>query len=189
MPSRSLQPWLTSQRAQLDEVLAGRPAVGRTGLRARFAAEQANHFYAVLVSAHFQAFCRDLHSECVQWIAQGVPDPLQSMVRGEFHHGRKLDRGNPNPKNIDEDFGRFGLSIWDKVKALDSRNERRRQLLGQLNQWRNAIVHQDFTKLGRRRKLRLQDVSGWRKACDELARAFDEVTGARLGELLGSRPW
>ena len=119
---------------------------------------------------------------------------MQNVVRGEFQHDRRLDRGNPNPRNIAEDFGRLGLLIWDKAKALDSRNERRKQLLEELNKWRNAIVHQDFdpAKLGGRKKLRLQDVNGWRRACDQLARAFDEVTGAHLahlGELLGSRPW
>lgn len=191
MPSSSLRRWLTSQRIQLDDAVARYGAVGRTGPGRRYATEQASHFYAVLLSAHFQGFCRDLHSECVQRIAQEIPASLQNVVRGWFQHSRKLDRGNPNPKNITEDFGRLGLVMWDKVKALDSKNEQRRHLLEELNKWRNAIVQQDFdpTKIGGGGKLRLQDVTGWRKACDQLARAFDEVTAAHLGDLLGSRPW
>jgi len=129
--------------------------VGQTGPGRRYATEQASHFYAVLLSAHFQGFCRDLHSECVQRIAQEIPASLQNVVRGWFQHGRKLDRGNPNPKNIAEDFGRLGLVMWDKVKALDSRNERRRQLLEEL--MTNPAL-QATAKTGPR-------LSAWSKCC------------------------
>jgi len=145
----------------------------------------------VLLSSQFQGFCRDLHSECVQHIVQRVPAPLQNVVRGEFVRDRKLDRGNPNPGNIGADFGRLGLPIWDKVRALDRRNDERKQRLEELKDWRNAIAHQDFdpAKLGGRTTLRLNDVNRWRRACDQLARAFDQVARGHLNGLVGSRPW
>ena len=157
----------------------------------RYATEQVNHAYAVLLSSHFQGFCRDLHTECVDHIVQKVPAALQNVIRGELVRDRKLDRGNPNPGNIGADFARLGLPIWDKVKAIDRRNDARRQLLEELNNWRNAIGHQDFdpTKLGGRTTLRLQEVNAWRQACDQLARAFDKVIRTHLKALMGSPPW
>ena len=121
-----------------------------------------NHAYAVLLSSQFQGYCRDLHSECVYHIVQQVPVALQNVLRGELVRDRKLDRGNPNAGNIRADFARLGLGIWDRVKSLDRRNDERKQLLGELNEWRNAIAHQDFdpTKLGGHTKLRLSDVKG-----------------------------
>lgn len=191
MPSNSLLHWRQSQRSKLNEIMDAHRAVGGTGRGRRYATEQVNHAYAVLLSSQFQGFCRDLHSECVQHIVQRVPAPLQNVVRGEFVRDRKLDRGNPNPGNIAADFGRLGLPIWDKVRALDRRNDERKQRLEELKDWRNAIAHQDFdpAKLGGRTTLRLNDVNRWRRACDQLARAFDQVARGHLNGLVGSRPW
>jgi hypothetical protein len=85
------------------------------------------------------------------------------------------------------DFARLGPEIWDGAKALDRRNDARKQLLGELNGWRNAIAHQDFdpAMLGSRPTLRLSDVNGWRRACYQLARAFDAITRTHLNGFLG----
>jgi len=80
-----------------------------SALDAAMQPKQVYHFYAVQLLALFQGFCRDLHSECVQSIAQQVPASLRNVVSGAFRHNRRLDRGNPNPKNIADDFGRLGL--------------------------------------------------------------------------------
>ncbi len=191
MPSNSLQRWRQERRIQLDEIVQAHRAVGGIGRGRRYATEQVNHAYAVLLSSQFQGFCRDLHTECVDHIVQKVPAPLQNVVRGEFVRDRKLNRGNPNPGNIGADFARLGLPIWDKVRAFDRRNDARRKLLDELNNWRNAIGHQDFdpAKLGGRTALRLQDVNGWRRACDQLVRAFDTVIRAHWKALMGSPPW
>ena len=191
MPSSSLQQWRQTRRTQLDEIVQAHRAVGGMGRGRRYATEQVNHAYAVLLSSHFQGFCRDLHTECVDHIVQKVPAALQNVIRGELVRDRTLDRGNPNPGSIGADFARLGLPIWDKVKAIDRRNDARRQLLEELNNWRNAIGHQDFdpTKLGGRTTLRLQEVNAWRQACDQLARAFDKVIRTHLKALMGSPPW
>ena len=191
MPSISLQTWQKSSRLKLDEIVGAHRAVGGTGRGRRYATEQLSNAYAVLLSSHFQLFCRDLHSECAQHIVQQLPAALQNVLRGELGNYRRLDRGNANSGNIDADFTRLGFRIWDRVNALDRRNEERRQLLDELNKWRNAIAHQDFdpARFGGRTTLRLSDVNGWRRACNQLARAFDAVTRAYLGTLLGSHPW
>ncbi len=191
MSSNSLQNWQGSRRIKLNEIIEVHRAVGGSSRGRRYATEQVNHAYAVLLASQFQGFCRDLHSECVYHVVQQVPAALQNVLRGELVRDRKLDRGNPNPGNIGAEFARLGLRMWDKVKALERRNVARKEVLDKLNEWRNAIAHQDFeaAKVGGRNTLRLSDVNGWRGACDQLARAFDAAARAHLGALLGSPPW
>src|SRR5438045_1439861 len=100
MHSNSLLHWRGSQRSKLDEIMEAHRAVGGAARGRRYATEQINHAYAVLLSSQFQGFCRDLHSECVQHVVQSIPSALQNVVRGEFMRTRKLDKGNANPGNI-----------------------------------------------------------------------------------------
>jgi hypothetical protein len=191
MASNSLRHWQDVCRIRLDEIVEAHRAVGGTDRGRRYATEQVNHAYAVLLASQFQGFCRDLHTECTYQIVQQVPPALRNVLQGELVRDRKLDRGNANPGNIGADFARLGLRIWDRAKVLDRRNEARKQLLDELNEWRNAIAHQDFdpSKFGPRPTLRLSDVNGWRQACNQLARAFDMVTRTHLDGLLGLPPW
>lgn len=105
--------------------------------------------------------------------------------------GRKLDSGNPNPGNIGSYFGRLGVYIWDEIGRNDRRNADRRAKLEELNHWRNAIAHQRFDPavLGGRTTLGLQQVRGWRLACQGLAFALDAVVAAHLTKLCGNAPW
>jgi hypothetical protein len=66
-----------------------------------------------------------------------------------------------------------------------------RQRLEDLNNWRNAIAHQDFgsMKSGRLTTLRLSDVSRWRRACDQLAETLDVATTMYLRFMLGAHQW
>ena len=57
--------------------------------------------FVLLLSAHFQGFCRDLPSECVDELARAVaPATFQSILRAEFLFNRSLDRGNASPGTI-----------------------------------------------------------------------------------------
>ena len=100
-----------------------------------------------------------------------------------------LDRGNANAGNIGTDFGSFISNFWDEVKKLDKRNQVRQNLLDELNDWRNAIAHQDFTKVGGKASLQLQAVTKWRNACHQLAVTFDRVLHQHLLFLTGDPPW
>src|ERR1700688_4903210 len=101
MPSNSLQQWRRSRRIQLDEILAAHRAVGGAGRGRRYATEQINHAYAVLLASQFQGFCRDLHTECVEYFVRVLnPTTVESVVRAEFLRNRSLDRGNANPGGI-----------------------------------------------------------------------------------------
>lgn len=190
MPSHSLLKWNTV--AALDEIANAHRQVGGIGRGRRYATQQINHAYAVLLSSQFQGFCRDLHSECIDYLVSGItPLALQPVLRGEFVSDRKLDSGNPNPGNIGADFNRLGIAFWQDVKLLDRRNQQRLKLLDELNQWRNAIAHQDFNpaRLGGTTVLVLDKVRSWRQACISLAPAFDTVMANHIGAIVGTRPW
>lgn len=191
MPSRSLQNWESDRAAALDEIAAAHATVGGTERGRRYATQQINHAYATLLSSQFQGFCRDLHSECVDELVAITPVGLQALMRAQFLWGRQLDKGNPNPGNIGSDFGRFGVPFWTEVRAGDRQNERRQELLEELNNWRNAIAHQDFdaAKLGGTTTLHLVKVRQWRSSLNQLARSFDNVMRAHLQALLGAAPW
>jgi hypothetical protein len=61
-----------------------------------------------------------------------------------------------------------------------------------LNDWRNAIAHQDFTPAmlrAGRPTLLLAQVQGWRKACEGLIRSFDEVMRDHIVNTTAIAPW
>ena len=192
MPSLSFQKRDTIRRTALDEIETAHGRVGGTTRGRRYATQQINHAYAVLLSSQFQGFCRDLHSECADYLAKSVtPAALQDVLSANLAAGRKLDVGNPNPGNRGADFNRYGLSFWSQVGVRDARNADRRNRLERLNAWRNAVAHQDFdpAKLGGTVTLRLEAVRSWRRAADGLAVSFDAVMRSHLNTLTGSRPW
>jgi len=193
MPSSSLQKWFAERAATLTDVENAHRSVRGSGPGARAATQQINQAYAVLLSAQFQAFCRDLHSECADIFVLPVTDlALRNMLVYNLVFGRKLDRGNPNPGNIGSDFNRFSMAFWPLVDILSPENPARRAGLVELSEWRNAIAHQDFSAAmmrGGRPHLTLAQVRVWRKKCDGLVRAFDVVLWDHMRALTGSAPW
>lgn len=190
MPSVSLQSWRAVRLLTLDELESAHRSVGGSSRGRRFATQQINQALAVLLSSQFQGFCRDLHSECVDHLVQGISGALLRRVcRNALVQHRKLKRGNPNPGNIGSDFNQFGLPFWDEVRNLDARNQARQNHLEVLNAWRNAIAHQDFDPALGSPVLRIQQVRQWRTACDQLAGAFDEVMRHHIQAATGASPW
>ncbi|HEX5725019.1 MAG TPA: HEPN domain-containing protein [Longimicrobiaceae bacterium] len=191
MPSRSLRAWESSGRRALDEIESAHQAVGGLRRGRRYATQQINQAYAVLLSSQFQRFCRDLHSEAVDHLIRQSTLALVAPLFLSLVRGRKLDVGNPNPGNIGSDFGRLGLEFWERVRALDPRSKQRQERLEELIVWRNAVAHQDFTRpvLGGRTSVRIDDVRRWRRTCEQLAVAFDSVMRVYLTEITGTSPW
>ncbi|HEX6371752.1 MAG TPA: hypothetical protein VF006_22715 [Longimicrobium sp.] len=147
MPSRSLRTWQVDGRRALDEIEAAHRAVGGAGRGRRFAVQQINQAYVVLLSSHFQRFCRALHTECVEHlIAAPHYAPIRRIVYSSLVEGRKLNWGNANAGNIGSDYARLGLDIWLRMHAANPRTEQRQRRLEQLNVWRNAVAHYDFDK-------------------------------------------
>jgi hypothetical protein len=193
MPSIAYRQWVTTRAAALDEIARAHIAVGGTRRGRRYATQQLNRLYAVLLASEFQGFCRDLHSECVDHLIRVIAPPsgLVRYLRDELTRGRQLDRGNAHPGSIGADFGRFDIKVWVEVAKIDPQNAGRRLSLEALNNWRNAVAHQDFTpsQLGGTTVLRLAQVRRWRASCRRLARALDEVMRLHLQTMTGTPPW
>jgi len=192
MTSRSLDRWRTIRRRELDEIEAAHARVGGPVRGRRYTTQQINRAYTVLLSSQFQGFCRDLHSEVADHLANAIThSALRDLLRVRLTEGRKLDSANPNPGNLGSDFGRFGLAFWDVVKKADKRNDARRRRLEELNVWRNAIAHHDFdpARLGGATELRVAKVRGWRSARDALVRSFDQGLGRCVKDVVGAPPW
>jgi hypothetical protein len=193
MPSISYRRWRTTRARALDEIAEAHAAVGGSARGRRFATQQINRSYTVLLAAHFQGFARDLHSECIDHLLLVIAPQtsLQQLLRTELTRGRHLDRGNAQPGSLGADFRRLGLDLWSALKTLDPLSVRWQRDLELLNEWRNAIVHEDFTspRLGGIINLRLSSVRRWRTACARLARALDEVMRAHMLRLTGVSPW
>jgi hypothetical protein len=190
MSSVALRNWRSTAQAALDEIEAAHEAVGGSGRGRRYATLQMNHAYAMLLSSQFQGFCRDLHTEAVDELAKAAtPVGLQPVLYVVMMQGRKLDQGNPNAGNLGSDYSRLGMQFWTQVGAVDSRRDARQQALDELATWRNAIAHQDWSKVGNSPKLQIQQVRAWRRNCAALARAFDKAVGQHLAVLVGRAPW
>jgi hypothetical protein len=140
MPSASLLNWQTTRITNLGHIDAQcaacvaavhlNPALIDENLRA----------YVLLLSAHFQGFCRDLHTECAQIIASKVRASLQILFQSQFSARRELDHGNANFGNIVKDFNRFGFSLKPMLGALAGSGALKKHLHN-LNEWRNAAAH------------------------------------------------
>jgi hypothetical protein len=191
MPSAALQRWNTTRLGALDEIEQAHGAVGGGGRGRRYATLQVNHAYAVLLSSQFQGYCRDLQSEAVDLLVSNtLPPAVAAVLRVVMTQGRRLDAGNPNPGNIGSDFARLGLDLWGGVAQVDARKNERLSALDDLNLWRNAIAHQDWSKVpGNQPDLRLAAVRRWRSVCHGLARSFDRAVERHLVGMVGTRPW
>lgn len=191
MSSQSLTRWMGERAEALDEIEAAHATVGGTERGRRYATQQINFSYAALLSGHFQGFCRNLHSECIDHIVSVTLPALHAILHREFIWNRSLSRRNPHPGAVGSDFNRLGIDLWREVYALDARNERRRELLQELVDWRNAIAHQDFDPVaaGGVPTLHLAKVQGWRSAVNNLARSLDQAMYNYLRALIGFDPW
>jgi hypothetical protein len=192
MASTSYGEWRKVRSVALDEMAQAHVAVGGSQRGRRYATQQINRSYAVLLASQFQGFCRDLHSECVDHLVNSMtPAAMQPIVRAEFTLNRQLDSKNAQPGSIGSDFGRLGVDFWKQVHAHHAMNSARQGVLDRLNAWRNAIVHQNFdpAKLGGTTALRLSTVRDWRRDCGYLARSFDAVMRTHIHSLTGAFPW
>lgn len=192
MPSASLVRWQSVRAVSLDEIEVAHGSVGGSGRGRRYATQQINQAYTVLLSSQFQGFCRDLHTECLDHLLLEVPQlPVRTTLRAMAVTGRRLDTGNPNPGNIGTDFNAFGFRLWDAAYADDTRNRLRKMHLDALNDWRNAVAHQDFTgtRLGGATVVQLATVRRWRAACNGLAASFDTVLRDQLHTITGEYFW
>jgi hypothetical protein len=193
MPSQAYRQWRISRASELDEVETAHTLVGGTARGRRYATQQINGAYAVLLASQFQGFTRDLHTEAILHLVTLIPHlGFRLAMREEFLWNRQLDTRNANQTTIGGDFGRLGIrQLWMQVDAVSPNNPLRRRALEELNAWRNAIAHQAFDPavLGGTVILRLARVRRWRRACDRLARSLDAVVQMHIQSVTGVSPW
>src|SRR5208283_5836794 len=171
MPSDALVRWQTERMPRLQNVEAD--CLHLEALHAADPIRVQEHIRssAVLLSAEFQGFCRDLHDECAEKFVESInPVALQAGLRSQCVYGRKLDTGNPNPGNLGTDFKRFQFDFWDTLLTVDPGHAARRDRLEMLNTWRNAIAHHDYdpARLGGTTTLTIPQVRDWRTHSDAL---------------------
>jgi hypothetical protein len=142
--------------------------------------------YVLLLSAHFQGFCRDLHSECAMVVSLRVRATLRALIQRQFTSHRRLEHGNPNLQNLREDFERFDFSL--DLPAADAANAGRLTHLGELNRWRNVAAHHGTVPAGLP-PLTLPLLSAWRDSCDGLATSLDGVMYNEPRRILRRAPW
>ena len=187
MPSIALSQWQTDRMPRLDEVEAHCAAVFALRPPTPRLAEETLRGYVMLLSGHFQGFCRDLYTECAQIVVSKLRRSLQSLIESQFTIKLKLDQGNPTLDNLAEDFGRFGFKLIATART-DPAFALRQRHLGELNKWRNAVAHHGAIPHGVP-PLTFALVQGWRISCDGLATSLTDIMYNHLKYLLRRAPW
>lgn len=132
MPSNALIIWQRDRAEKLNYIEDVHQRNGGVQRGRRFTTEQANHIYAVVLSGEFQGFCRDLHDECSDFVANVVANAVvKDLTRDALVQKRGLDKGNADYTNIKEDYARLGIRLWDEVKQQYVHGET----------WRSRLAH------------------------------------------------
>lgn len=184
MPSVSLTNWRTARMPSLQEIDTQCAAsLAATSANPRLAEENVRG-YIVLLSAHFQGFCRELYTECALVVGSKVRPSLRLLIQRQFITQHALDHGNPNLQNLRRDFGRFGFQL---DLAADPTNTIPLQHLAELNEWRNIAAHHGVVPVSGLPSLGL--LRNWLQSCDGLATSLDQIMYNQLRQLLRRQPW
>jgi hypothetical protein len=189
MPSQSLLRWQSARAAALGGLDAEASAALARLPPDPVLVDTLVRGYVVLLAAHFQAFARDLYSECVTAMLAGVVPSLQLVVQLQCNTRCELDGSNARFESLRADFGRFDLNLLNALKARDPRAEAAVTALNHLNQWRNFVAHGNVVPPAHGGPLALAAVRGWRATGDSLATSLDAVLYDHLKVHTGVPPW
>ena len=186
MPSQALNIWRTDRIARLIAVerqCAATAALIPPNLEL---ADENPRGLTMILSAHFQGYRRDLHTECTMILAGRIRNKtIRILFQDQFTTGRALDRGSPNLQNINQDFKR--LSFDFNLAKFDTDNNPRIKALDELNKSRNTAAHHD--KPPEKGMPDLIEIQNWRIACEGLATSLDRLMSRELQRVLGKPPW
>jgi hypothetical protein len=185
MPSASLLRWQNDRMPRLTEVETQCAASLVLAPPQPNLVEENLRGYVLLLSAHFQGFCRDLYTECAYVVVSKLRPTLRVLIQAQFTARRKLDHGNPNVQNLKEDFERFDFTL--DLASADPTNPARLTDLGLLNRWRNVAAHHGTIPAGA--PLSLPALRAWRNSCDGLATSLDDIMYNELLRILRRAPW
>lgn len=189
MPSAALTEWTNDRIARLAQVEAHCAAIAATTPPNPTLLDESLRGYAMLLSAHFQGFCRALYTECSQVFGTFVAPGLLATVQSQFATKLSLNHSNPTVGTLRDDFERFGIAL--DLAAADPANPLRITHLGHLNHWRNTAAHRRTSPPppGIPGVLTLADVQVWRTSCDGLAASLDAIMYNEMLRITGAAPW
>ena len=185
MPSASLQHWQNERLPRLNQVEIQFTASQVLAPPNPRLSEENLRGYIVLLSAHFQGFCRDLYAESALTIAMRVRPSLRFLIQAQFTSNCALDHGNPNLQNLRKDFERFRF-VLDPA-AVDPGNPARLQNLSDLNKWRNIAAHHSPVPITGLPSY--TDLHEWTNSCNGLAVSLDGIMYDELRRILRRAPW
>jgi hypothetical protein len=189
MPSVALTHWTNHRMPRLAQLEAQCAGVLALAPPNPTLLDESLRGYAMLLSAHFQGFCRGLYTECAQMVGAAVPAGLLATVQAQFSAKLSLNKRNPTVATIRDDFERFGFTL--DLAAANPANPLRLTHLGHLNYWRNTAAHHRTTPPppGVPAVLTLADLQTRRMSCDGLAASLDDIMYNELRRILGIAPW
>lgn len=186
MPSASLLRWQNDRLARLREIEAHCLATVTAVPPNPLLADESLKSFVLLLSGHFQGFCRDLYSECVEKVRVTVAPGLQALVQNQFLAELKLNSNNPTIDTLKTDFARFNVKLDFNVNSAITTSGTH---LGHLNKWRNHVAHQKPLPPTGVPALTLASVQMWLASCDRLATWLDGVLYNEMMAHLGVAPW
>ena len=187
MPSIAKATWDDVAAVCLDELEQQCRACSTTANPNSVLLEENLRAYVILLSGHFQAFCRDLYSECAIALALSVPLPMKVAIQTQCLTRRELEKGNARSETLKIEFDRFGLNLAAEF-ALDASNAPRLTHLDLLNKWRNFAAHRENSR-PKAGTLDLPHLRTWRQSCGELAIELESIMYNYMATLIGRKVW
>jgi hypothetical protein len=192
MASNALAKWQADRRVRLDRL-----EVTHSPVAARTLADGLNRALILQLAAEFQGFARELHDEAARALAAVLApgDPVrQRTLIVPYQKQRRLARGNASPASLGEDFGLFGLRLWEGLRRLyPIRGQQWHDRLALLNEARNGLAHADDQKVAKVTSagwpLTLRSARRWRGMLDGLVVGMDRVVYEHLRRKLGVTAW
>jgi hypothetical protein len=142
--------------------------------------------YVTLLSAHFQAFCRDLYSEACQKVVNRVKQAgLRPIVQAQFDKGLRLEKANATMDALSDDFSRLGIIDLRAEVGNAPPADTHKGRLTAMNMCRNLCAH----GASQIPLLLLPQIQDWRVSCDWLASRLNEVVYNKLRVAFRAAPW
>ena len=191
MPSGALAHWQSELTDRLDELERIHASATGRGRGRRWGTEQFNGQLFVALVGQFQSFARTLHDDALDWLR--LHSPVARQLADVAATNRSLDRTNPHPGALGEDFGRLGMQFSATIRQRRYGTTRLERLNAAVT-LRNGIAHGDETKLAEARDMDAIPTLGsyrrHRSAVDGLTVDMDDAVAHHLSALTGQpRPW
>jgi hypothetical protein len=140
----------------------------------------------------FRGYARLLHDEAQGWLR--MRGPIGEVLAATAAEGRQLDRGNPSPGSLGQDFLPIGLHITNAVRAHSRYGGARLGRLQAAVHLRNGIARDDESNIALARSRGAVPTLGsfrrHRKALSSLVVDMDLVVAQHLRRLdNGHLPW